>query len=869
MTRRLAVWGLLLVASAQAQPLVYQNADLRDVIADVERRTDWRFLYADALVVGKRLRVQTTVADLPNALARSLAPQGIGVEADAGRRRILLVPAPVRTASPPPSASARPPPVRRLVRGRVLDADTGEPLPFATVAWEGGRRGVVSDAGGAFVASLDPSPVSLTASFVGYRTQTAAPSGTSVTFRLQPEVFSQASVVVDALALGALDTAWAARVQPGRFDAIAEGGGLRALDVLPSVAPSAVFDDGLVVRGSPSDAFEVRLDGIPIYNPRHLFGLADAFNADALRAVALHVGVAPARVAIAPGGAVDYVTATGSPRRPTATAGLSSLAARASAAVPLRPGRTSLLVGGRGSTLGPWADDLVEQGLGVARRTSPLPLGTAEALTRVVDVQGTSARFWDLHAGLADERPDGGRTVATAYAGGDATGLDAFRTVARPTAADPDELVRQPVETRSRWGSRALSLADRRLLSARVALSSTLGASLYDAQFAQDDFAFRFRLDGVALTDPRIDTLGYDNDLREVLVAQQLDVSVGGGVASGGYRLHLYRQRYEETAATRPTFVSEQSPTRLDLHAAWDGAVGAVDLDAGLRAHLYSEDRLRLSPRLRVRLPVTGGAAVSGGIGRSIQFAHRLTLDGVAGAAAWVLSGAGDAVTEADLAELAVEASAGRLSVHLATYAKRTRGLWLHAEDRAVQRVTDASSILSRPWLTGVRGEAVGLEVLASAPVGAWSVGLSAALARSELAHPALNNGALFAADWDRRVRATALVDGPLARGVRLAASWTVASGAPNPLLDGPGEDERLAPVSRLDLRLSARRQIGSVDASLAVAVRNATDRDNVVTRELTPLVRRAVNDRQRLVTVPLDLYDVGALPSVDLSLRW
>ena len=878
MTRRLAAGALLLLAgAAHAQTFAWDGAALRDVIADVERRSDWRFLYPDALVAGKHVRARADADGLPGALARALAPQGVGVEADRQRRRILLVPAP--TSTRPPVASG-PPAERpsRTVRGRVLDGGTGEPLPFATVTWGGGQRGVVTDAAGGFVLTLRDAAATgrtpLTASFVGYRAQTAAPGGASVVFRLQPEAVAHAAVVVDAVALAApVDTAWAARLQPGRYDAVGEGGGLRALEVLPAVAPSALFSEGLVVRGSPSDAFEVRLDGVPIYNPRHLFGLVDAFNGDALRAVALHVGVAPAQVALAPGGAVEYVTATGSPRRPAVQVGVSSLAARVSAAAPLRPGRTTLLVGGRRSLLevAPGGGGgLVEQGLGVVRRTSPLPTSTTEVLSRVLDVQATSAVFWDLHAGLADERPGGGRTVVTAYAGGDETELDARRFLRQPTDGDPNRLTRGPVSTRNRWGSRAVSLVDQHLLTPRLVLASTVGGSLYDARFARDDFTFRLFSDAVNPLAQRVDTLGYDNDLREGVVAQRLDAVLGGGVASGGYSLHAYRQRYQETALARTAFVAEQTATRLDLHAAWEGRLApALDVDAGLRAHVYSAGpSLRVSPRLRARLGVVPGVAVSGAVGRSVQFVHRLTLGNAAGAAVWVLSDTEDTVTEADLAEATAEVGGRAGALLLTAYSKRTRGQWLHAEDRALGRFS-GPSVLALPWLTGVDGWARGVEVLARAPVGPWSLGVSAAVGRSDLQHPALNDGAAFPAAWDRAGRATLLADGPLLPGVRLAAAWTVASGAPNPLVGEPDEAARLSPISRLDLRLVAHRRLGAATASLAVAVRNVFDDDNAITREPTALVRRNAEGRIRPGVVPLDVYDAGVLPTVDLALRW
>ncbi len=856
--RSAAAVFFLLAGAVQAQPLVYDGEPLRDVIEDVERRTAWRFLYSDALVAGHHVRFQADEGSLPDRLEQALAPEGIGVEADYERSRILLVPARAVTTEP-----------TRVVRGRVLDGETGESLPFATVAWNDGQRGVVADESGGFVLTLPATAVPLTASFVGYEAQTAAPRGEALVFRLRPEVSSVPPVVVDGLLfLAAVDTAWTARLQPGRYDAIGEGGGLRALEVLPSVAPSAAFDDGPIIRGSPSDAFEVRLDGVPIYNPRHLFGLVDAFNSDALRAVALYTGVAPARVAVAPGGAVEYVTATGSPRGPMVEAGVSSLAARGAVAAPVRAGRTTVLVGGRTSLLGVGlgvGDDLVEQGLGATRRTSPLPVATAEVLSRVLDVQETSASFWDFHAGAMDERPGGGRMAVTVYAGGDDTELNALRLFRGET--DEDDLVQRPVATQNRWGSRAASLLDQRPLSSRLVLTTRLGGSTYDARFAQDDFTFNATLRD--FLDFRIDTLGYDNDLVEAVAAQRLDAVLGDGVASGGYSLHLYRQRYEETAAFRPAFVTEQTATRLDLHAGWAGrAVSSLDMDAGFRAHLYSEGGLRFSPRLRARFDLAPGLSVAASLGRSAQFVHRLTLGDAVGAASWTLSDSRETVTVADLAEVTLSAGVGGVTTQITGYLKNTRGQWLHVEDRAARRLNEGT-VLTRPWLTDVDARSQGLEALVLVPIRPWSLGVTAALARAELQHPFLNEGAMFPADWDRLARVTFLADGPIVAGLRVASSWTLASGAPNPLAGFQTEDERLPGISRLDLRLTAERRWGGTTASISFAVRNVLDQDNVLTREPTTVVRRTLRGDTRLGVALLDVYDAGFLPTFDLAFRW
>jgi hypothetical protein len=107
-----------------AQEFVYDGESLRDVIEDVERRSDWQFLYSDALVAPVDVGFRADAEALPDTLSRVLALEGIRVETDRERRRVLLVPAPESEE-----------PQRRVVRGRVVDAETGEPLPFATVTW--------------------------------------------------------------------------------------------------------------------------------------------------------------------------------------------------------------------------------------------------------------------------------------------------------------------------------------------------------------------------------------------------------------------------------------------------------------------------------------------------------------------------------------------------------------------------------------------------------------------------------------------------------------------------------------------------------------------------------------------------------------
>jgi len=57
------------------------------------------------------------------------------------------------------------------VSGKVSDALTNEPVPFANVAFKGTRIGAVTDINGNFTIETNEPTDSLTASFVGYKAE--------------------------------------------------------------------------------------------------------------------------------------------------------------------------------------------------------------------------------------------------------------------------------------------------------------------------------------------------------------------------------------------------------------------------------------------------------------------------------------------------------------------------------------------------------------------------------------------------------------------------------------------------------------------------------------------------------------------------
>ena len=85
------------------------------------------------------------------------------------------------------------------ISGKVLDDDTGEGLPIASVAIVGQMGGTTTDMDGNFVMLLDPSIDSLAVTMIGYRRSAkAVPKDTTqhLTFRLKAETSLISEVVI-------------------------------------------------------------------------------------------------------------------------------------------------------------------------------------------------------------------------------------------------------------------------------------------------------------------------------------------------------------------------------------------------------------------------------------------------------------------------------------------------------------------------------------------------------------------------------------------------------------------------------------------------------------------------------------------------
>ena len=192
---------------------------------------------------------------------------------------------------------------QHTISGYISDAATGEKLIGATVYCQESGQGSASNNYGFYSLTVKESSITLSYSFVGYKTQKKSIQLNKDTIinvalssnneldevlvmesKIETELKSPQMSVME-LPMKELKTL---PVLFGETDV------LRTLQLMPGVHTGGEGTSGLYVRGGGPDQNLILLDGIKIYNVYHLFGFFSVFNTDAIKNIKLIKGGFPA-----------------------------------------------------------------------------------------------------------------------------------------------------------------------------------------------------------------------------------------------------------------------------------------------------------------------------------------------------------------------------------------------------------------------------------------------------------------------------------------------------------------------------------------------------------------------------------------------
>lgn len=245
------------------------------------------------------------------------------------------------------------------VYGRVIDAQTGEPLKGAVIALDFKKSGTKTDSLGNYKIHLPYGEYVIKISHVGYNSfrsrvllkkdELLNVELNDVTKQLEEVIVSSSSTKKDiqtpSLGVTILSLKGIKKLPTmmGEVDVI------RSLQTLPGVSSVGEGSNGLNIRGSNVDQNLIYIDDTPIFNPTHMFGLFSVFASDAIRDLELYKGGVPARFGGRSAAVLDIKMIEPNTDHFKMQGGIGLVSNRVMAEIPVIKEKLSVLVAARGS----------------------------------------------------------------------------------------------------------------------------------------------------------------------------------------------------------------------------------------------------------------------------------------------------------------------------------------------------------------------------------------------------------------------------------------------------------------------------------------------------------------------------------------
>ncbi|MCF8357191.1 MAG: TonB-dependent receptor [Prolixibacteraceae bacterium] len=242
-----------------------------------------------------------------------------------------------------------------IISGYVQDASSGERLPGAGIYCAETARGTQTNTYGFFSISLSEMNRNIEVSYIGFtakKIEIAAVKDTFIVVSLNKKQFEIDEVLVSAdKTLQSVQRIGKHQLTSSQIEKIpivlGETDILKAYQMLPGVQTGIQGTSGMVVRGSDPGQNLILLDGVPVYNASHLFGLFSVFNSDAINSSTLIKGAFPARYGGRVSSVMDIRMKEGNNQKLKGVASVGLISAKFLLEGPLIKGKTSFMLSAR------------------------------------------------------------------------------------------------------------------------------------------------------------------------------------------------------------------------------------------------------------------------------------------------------------------------------------------------------------------------------------------------------------------------------------------------------------------------------------------------------------------------------------------
>ncbi len=336
---------------------------------------------------------------------------------------------------------------RATLSGRILDGTTGDALPGAVIYSETAGTGSPADRNGDFSITLPTGEVLLRLSFVGYedqyrRVNLLGPGEYDFFMFEETQRIDEVTIMARRAEENIARTQMSvitmdARVLRQLPSGIGDRDILESITLLPGIQSTGEFGAGYHVRGGSNDQNLVMLEGMPLFNPSHLFGLVSVVNPDMISSMTMYKGGIPARYGERVSSVMDLRMNPGNIEEFKLIGGIGLINGRLHMELPVISDVVSFSAGGRSS----YSDWLLDR----------IPAD---------ELVNSSAGFYDISSALSIT-PDRNSSIS----------LFAYHS---------DDSFSHGEETHYNYGNTLATLKYNRVLSEKFSMNAAGGISNYD-----------------------------------------------------------------------------------------------------------------------------------------------------------------------------------------------------------------------------------------------------------------------------------------------------------------------------------------------------------------------------------------------------
>lgn len=344
----------------------YYGQFLYNILEDLENQYGLQFDYEKEELVNRRIAI-ITFKDVPlnEVIEKLLGSSELKFQL-VGSNTILI-----RNNLDEIKEITQPTRENLKIQGVVMENETGETLPFATIQVLGRSRGTTSNVDGYFTLNEVPTDTStLLVQFLGFQTRYfklypgLLEAASKLKIYMRPITTELEEVIVAEKRehiMRATETVSKITLSPRQLEGLPSLGEkdiFRSMQLLPGISATNETSSGLYVRGGTPDQNLVLFDGFNVYHVDHFYGFFSAFNANAVKNVQLYKGGFDAKYGGRISSVVDLTGRDGNEFRPAGSFGISALSVNGSFETPFANGKgTSFLSIRRSYT------DIIQSGL--------------------------------------------------------------------------------------------------------------------------------------------------------------------------------------------------------------------------------------------------------------------------------------------------------------------------------------------------------------------------------------------------------------------------------------------------------------------------------------------------------------------------